>query len=119
MVVLSHIDTPIGTLAAGSRPDGVCLLEYTSPERLPVQMECLRRLFGPDIVEGDSDHLQHLREELGAYFAGALREFTVPLVYPGTPFQEKVWRELLRIPYGETRSYEDLALTLGSIHGQR
>ena len=39
------------------------------------------------------------------YFAGTLTDFTVPLVFRGTPFQERVWRELLRIPYGETRSY--------------
>ena len=47
------------------------------------------------------------------YFSGARHAFTVPLVYPGTPFEQEVWTELLRIPYGETRSYEDLARTLG------
>ena len=42
------------------------------------------------------------------------QQFTVPLVYPGTPFQLKVWSGLLRIPYGETRSYEELAVDVGS-----
>ena len=43
-----------------------------------------------------------LREELDAYFRGKLQQFSVPLVYPGSPFQVRVWNELLRIPYGET-----------------
>src|ERR1035438_2697706 len=53
------------------------------------------------------------RAELGEYFAGARREFTVPLAYPGTAFEREVWTRLLAIPYGETRSYEELARAVG------
>src|SRR5262249_7193303 len=41
------------------------------------------------------------------------------LVYPGSPFQRRVWEQLLQIPYGETRSYEDLAIAVGSMGAQR
>jgi methylated-DNA-[protein]-cysteine S-methyltransferase len=51
--------------------------------------------------------------ELDAYFAGRLRRFSVPLAPVGTPFQRAVWSELERIPFGETRSYAEIARALG------
>lgn len=52
--------------------------------------------------------------ELEQYFAGALREFTAPIAFTfGTPFQQSVWRALLRIPYGETRTYAQIAEEVG------
>jgi methylated-DNA-[protein]-cysteine S-methyltransferase len=52
-------------------------------------------------------------EQLDAYFAGALEAFDVPLAPTGTPFQQRVWDELTRIPFGETISYSELARRLG------
>ncbi len=57
--------------------------------------------------------------QLRAYFAGTLRRFDVPLAPEGTPFQQRVWRELLKIPYGETTSYGELARRIGSPNGSR
>ena len=51
--------------------------------------------------------------QLGAYFAGGLTEFDLPLRLAGTPFRRSVWAELQRIPYGETRTYGELAERLG------
>ena len=65
------------------------------------------------MVPGESDLLRQLRTELAEYFAGTRRDFTVPLIYPGTEFEHRVWSELLAIPYSETRSYQDLARSLG------
>jgi O-6-methylguanine DNA methyltransferase len=48
-----------------------------------------------------------------SYFAGDLRHFSIPLVAPGTEFQRTVWDELRRIPFGETRSYADVARAIG------
>lgn len=52
--------------------------------------------------------------QLGEYFAGQRREFDFPLAPLGTPFQQKVWKALLSIPYGETRSYKQLAVSIGN-----
>ncbi len=52
--------------------------------------------------------------QLAEYFAGKRRDFDVPLAASGTGFQQRVWRELAKIPYGETRSYGELARALGS-----
>ena len=52
--------------------------------------------------------------QLRAYFAGDLRRFDLPLDFAGTEFQCRVWSELTRIPYGETRTYQELARAIGS-----
>ena len=58
--------------------------------------------------------LRQAAAELTAYFAGQLRQFTVPLAPKGTPFQQKVWAALREIPYGETRSYKEIAAMVGN-----
>ena len=116
---VTWIETPLGPMVAAATDEGVCLLEYTDPERLQVQIPQLRRRIAPRIVDGDHPHLAALREQLAGYFAGSVKEFSVPLVAPGTPFEESVWQTLLRIPYGETRSYIEIARELGSPEGQR
>jgi len=118
-VVYATIESPLGPLIAGATAQGLCLLEFTDRRMLPAQIETVRRRFGASPVAGESPHFDRLRGELSAYFAGRLRQFSLPLVAPGTPFQERVWAELLKIPSGETRSYEDLARRLGMPRAQR
>ncbi len=118
-IAVTWIETALGPLVAGARDDGICLLEYTDRHKLQVQVETVQRRFEASAVRGDSPHFAQLRAELTDYFAGRLRQFSVPLVAPGTPFQERVWTELLRIPYGETRSYEALARIAGAPGAQR
>jgi AraC family transcriptional regulator, regulatory protein of adaptative response / methylated-DNA-[protein]-cysteine methyltransferase len=81
---------------------------------LEKQLAIVQRRFGCAAVPGDHPHLDLLRDELAQYFARSLRSFTVPLDAKGTPFQELVWTLLLRIPYGETWSYERLAVAAGN-----
>ena len=119
MPVLSTLDTPLGPLVAAATDAGICLLEYSAPARLDSQMAVLRRHFGDDIVRGSSPHLSALGSERDGYFAGTRRDFTVPLVVAGTPFQERVWAALRTIPYGQTCSYEALADTVGARGAQR
>ena len=61
-----------------------------------------------------SELLKETCRQLDEYFQGKRKEFDLPLAYTGTSFQENVWRELQRIPYGETRSYEDIAVKVGN-----
>jgi len=71
---------------------------------------------GPAAPAGDAGHNPLLAEavaQLRAYFAGRLREFRLPLDLAGTDFQIRVWRELVAIPYGETRSYTGIARAIG------
>jgi AraC family transcriptional regulator, regulatory protein of adaptative response / methylated-DNA-[protein]-cysteine methyltransferase len=118
-VRIAWVDTPLGPMVAGATDEGLCLLEFTDRRMLEAQLETVRRRFGSALVPGDNSHLRQLRDELREYFDGRRREFTVSLVYPGTAFEQDVWNALLRIPYGETRSYEDLASALGRPGAQR
>lgn len=113
-VHLGWMDTPVGPMTAGATDAGVVLLEFTDRRMLEAQLETVRRRFGKGLVPADHPHLDQLRQELASYFDGTLSTFTVPVVAPGTPFEERVWAELLKIPYGETRSYEDIAVALGN-----
>lgn len=84
------------------------------------------RITGLDLQRKNTDivvtqrHLQHTDllyeayKQLNEYFAGRRREFELPLCFHGTTFQQAVWRELQRIPYGETRSYADIAIGIGN-----
>ncbi len=119
-IVVSWLETPLGLIVTGATDEGICLLEYTDPVRLEKQFAALQRQFGGcAMVPGENEHLITLRRELTEYFAGERHDFDLPLVYPGTPFQERVWGELLHIPYGETRSYQELATSLGDHNAQR
>jgi len=117
-VTVSWLESPLGPLVTGATADGVCLLEFSDRRMLEAQLESVRRRLGP-VLPGAHPLLDQLRSELAEYFAGTRREFTVPLVYPGTPFQVKVWDALREIPYGETYSYEKLAWAVGAPGAQR
>jgi len=117
-VIMDEIDSPVGVLVAGVTDDGACLLEFRDREILEMQVAKVRARVGPT-GSGSHPFLDQLRAELAEYFDGRRREFTVPLVYPGTPFQLKVWNALRAIPFGETISYEELASRVGSPAGQR
>ncbi len=118
-VVMTMIETPVGPLLAGATDQGINLLEYTDRRMLERNLEAMGRRFGCPIVPGRHALLDRAREELAKYFEGELREFTLPLAARGTPFQDKVWEQLRRIPYGQTISYDELARRIGQPTAQR
>jgi AraC family transcriptional regulator of adaptative response/methylated-DNA-[protein]-cysteine methyltransferase len=81
---------------------------------LEEQLKILRRRFKAPLVPAEHAHLTTLRRELEEYFAGTRHTFAVPVDAPGTPFEESIWDALRHIPYGETRSYEDIARTVSN-----
>jgi AraC family transcriptional regulator, regulatory protein of adaptative response / methylated-DNA-[protein]-cysteine methyltransferase len=118
-VVIAMLESPLGPLLAGATDQGINLLEYTDRRMLEHNLQALRRRFGCAIVPGQHPLLERLRVELDEYFQGQRQEFTLPPVARGTPFQDKVWQELRRIPYGETISYDELARRIGQPTAQR
>ncbi len=113
------IETPVGRFLAAANDDGLVMFEFTDRRMMERHFETLRRRFRCPLVPGDHAHLAQVRAEIAEYFAGTRRDFTVPLAPAGTPFQERVWAELRRIPCGETISYETLAERIGQPSARR
>src|SRR5882724_701393 len=90
-VTVAWAESPVGPLLMGASDDGVCLLEFTDRRALETQIAAVRRRFACALVPGTHRYLDQLQDELNRYFAGTLTQFTVPLVYPGSPFQQQVW----------------------------
>ena len=113
-VRLARVATPLGDMVAGATSGAVCLLEFPDGRAFGTQLQTLRRRMRRPVVAGEAPLLEGLRTQLAEYFAGERREFDLPLDYPGTPFQRRVWDALRRIPYGETRTYAELAREIGA-----
>lgn len=118
VVHLSQLPTPLGPMLLGATDEAVVLLEFTDRRMLETQLRRLERQLDCVFVPGTpgpgaTGPGAALEEELARYFAGELREFTVPLAAPGSDFQQRVWAGLREIPYGETRSYGEQARALG------
>jgi AraC family transcriptional regulator, regulatory protein of adaptative response / methylated-DNA-[protein]-cysteine methyltransferase len=113
MINSSTFDTVLGNMTACAVEEGICLLEFSSRKSLASEFVYLEKYFNSKIKEGNSFHLEILKEQLAGYFDGSRKEFTVPIIYAGTVFQQAVWQKLLEIPYGSTRSYLELATILG------
>ena len=99
--------SPVGelTLVADDRGLAAILWENDSPDRVRI---------GALMEKADHPILVETERQLAEYFAGERRAFDVPLSFAGTDFQKRVWAALLAIPFGETRSYGEIADQLGN-----
>jgi O-6-methylguanine DNA methyltransferase len=112
-VTLRTIDTPIGPMLAGATDEAIVLCDFADRPMIGAQLAAVRRRIGPTL-EGSSLLLERLESQLEEFFAGTRQEFDLPIDIPGSAFQERVWAELQRIPYGETISYRKLAERVGA-----
>ncbi|NJL30083.1 MAG: methylated-DNA--[protein]-cysteine S-methyltransferase [Thermoanaerobaculia bacterium] len=94
-------------------------LDAFGTDHRPRELEAAQRRFGRVALAPEHPLLERLHSQLGEFFAGRRRELDLPLDLAGTAFELEVWHELVRIPYGETRSYEDVALAIGQPGAQR
>lgn len=114
VIHLQRFSTPIGPMVACATDVGVCLCEFTDRRMLETEFADLRKRLGAVILPAHGNaHLIQLETELREYFDGTRRSFGVRLHTPTTPFRQRVWDELLTIPYGETRSYAGQAERIG------
>jgi O-6-methylguanine DNA methyltransferase len=114
VITTATVPSPVGDLFAGVTDDSLCFLEFTDPKRLEMQTRRLKNRLRAEVVEAHHPLLDELVRQLEQYFAGERRDFDLPLSYPGTHFQQRVWSALLEIPYGQTRSYQAMAYRVGS-----
>lgn len=108
-----HVNTPLGLMIAIADEEALYLLEFTNRQHLEQKIEHLKLDTESNIHFGETSPIKQIQDELDEYFAGRLTEFHTPLFLSGSPFQKNVWRQLQKIPFGETRSYSDIAVAIG------
>lgn len=110
MTFFKWIASPVGGLKLVARDDSLVAVLWAQdgPRRVPLGP------LGPLEERADHPVLIEAERQLDAYFAGRRQRFELKLAFAGTEFQRKVWQALLTIPYGETRSYGELAREIGA-----
>lgn len=98
------VDSPVGPLTLAGRETGLAHLRMAGQTHEPNRSGWIE----------DDDAFPEAVEQLDAYFAGELTDFDVALAMVGTEFQRRVWTALQTIPYGETRSYGEIAAQIGT-----
>lgn len=114
IIAITRIPTPLGPMLAGAVAEGICLLEFTDRRMLETQLLRLKKYLKAEAVPGDSPHFKILALQLKEYFSGKRKIFNLPFITPGTSFQNSVWKQLLTIPAGSTRSYAEQAKAIGN-----
>jgi methylated-DNA-[protein]-cysteine S-methyltransferase len=98
--------SPVGELKLVASNHGLSAILWENDDPARVRL-------GPLVKDADHPILIEAERQIGEYFAGTRKAFTVPLDFRGTEFQKSVWAALLAIPYGETRSYAEIARAVG------
>ncbi len=113
VLLVSRFETPLGTMVAGDWNGRLCLLEFADRRALEREVADLERLLKVPSRPGHTDLHAMAEKQISEYFKRERKLFDIPLETPGSDFQKSVWKILMAIPYGETRSYRDQAAALG------
>lgn len=116
---IQYYDSPCGELILGATGEELCLCDWNGRPCVERNIRRLKRMMKAVFREGTSPTLERAKTELDEYFAGERQSFDIPLHPVGTPFQLHVWNALLEIPYGETRSYMEIARRVDNPKGVR
>ena len=116
---IQYYNSPCGELILASVGDDLCLCDWNKMPCAEHNKNRLTRYMNADFKIETSLVLEQTKLQLDEYFLGTRRSFEIPLYPVGTDFQKKVWSALLEIPYGETRSYKDIAQNIGNPKGSR
>jgi methylated-DNA-[protein]-cysteine S-methyltransferase len=105
------MDSPVGPLFLATSQDGLCAVDFLAAAALEQRVAGLRQRFPEHAWAAGS--CPEAVAQLEAYFAGRLGAFRLPVLLRGTPFQLAIWRAMRAIPYGQTRTYADMAAATG------
>ena len=106
---IQYYKTKIGELILGSFDGRLCLLDYRYRRMRATVDNRIKKGLGADFVEKNDDVLSKARVQLDEYLNGDRISFDIPVLMVGTDFQKSVWEALMKIPYGKTASYLDIA----------
>ncbi len=111
---IQYHKTIIGDMIAGSHKNKLCLLDFRYRKMRKVVDERLKREWDALFVEKSDDVIEETKKQVDEYLSGERKEFTIPIVTVGTDFQKQVWKALMKIKYGQTVSYLDLAKSINN-----
>ena len=106
---IQYYKTKIGELILGSFDDKLCLLDFRYRKMRKTVDNRIKNGLNADFIEHDDEVLEKTREQLDEYLSGNRKEFDIPLLMVGTDFQKSVWDALMKVPYGTTSTYLQLA----------
>jgi AraC family transcriptional regulator of adaptative response/methylated-DNA-[protein]-cysteine methyltransferase len=112
IITVTRILTPLGPMLAGATNTGICLLEFIDRRMLERQLSIISKRLKATILPGSNRYFDELNIQISEYFDGKRKNFSVPIELIGSEFQIKVWNVLLKIPYGSTLSYQQVAKKL-------
>jgi len=119
IIVYRDFDSPLGEMIAGATPKGVCFLEWHDRGGVEQILRRVEKRHKSRPKPGNNAHLDQLESELAGYFSGTRTRFSTPTDVTGTPFEQTVWAHLLAIPYGQVRSYGEIATAIGQSGASR
>lgn len=105
------IKTKLGTMLAVADDKNLLFLDFEDSKHFKNNFSAIKEK--NEILEKSNNILDQTEKELLEYFSGNRKKFTIPVEFSGTDFQRKVWNELLKIPFGETKFYQQQAQSLG------
>ncbi|HJP46500.1 methylated-DNA--[protein]-cysteine S-methyltransferase [Acinetobacter venetianus] len=106
-LVYMYMDSPVGALKLVAHDQALVAVMWDNEDH-----KCVRLA---ELVENVQHQiLLRVKQQLEEYFLGQRQQFDLPLDFQGTAFQQQVWQALLTIPFGETRSYKEIAIQLGN-----
>lgn len=112
-IKIKRYKSPCGVLLLGSFGEKLCLCDWQVEKHCDRVNQRLKRILCAEFEISTSEIIEEAIEQLNEYFAGQRKEFNVPLLFVGTDFQKTVWNELLKIPFGKTISYGEMAKHIG------
>lgn len=118
-IKISRYSSPVGELMLGSWGDELCMCDWVSEKQPLASCQRICRHLGGECEEGSSEVIELAADQLDEYFRGQRSGFSVPVKFAGTRFQKMVWSGLLKIPYGTTVSYAELAGSINCPNGVR
>lgn len=121
VIYCRNINTKIGNLNIFSTNKGLCKIAFNNESKNVINNSDFQNIiiWNEDLQGKKSDINDNVESQLLSYFDKKLKAFIIPFDIKGTAFQMKVWRELVKIPYGQTTSYKKVAEAIGKPNAYR
>lgn len=111
---IQYYKTKYSEFILGSFENKLCLLDFRYRKMRTTVDNRLKKGFNAEFIEQDDEILKETRKQLDEYFNMTRKEFDIPIITVGTDFQKRVWKALMKVPYGTTSTYLQIAKYIGN-----